>query len=124
MLTIDEFNRVASACQRKIVISVVLSGILAFAFLGAMLLFRDPIYAFLAREFGAAAADDLMGLVLLPALIVLFRVIWAGWRRANLDPRVRCPHCDKLLANMRSVVVATRNCGHCGRRILADPDVL
>jgi hypothetical protein len=35
--------------------------------------------------------------------------------------RIRCPHCEKVVSQMRAIVVATRNCPYCGRTVLEEP---
>jgi len=35
---------------------------------------------------------------------------------------LRCPHCQKLLNPLGPIVVATHNCPHCGRQVLAAPE--
>ena len=53
--------------------------------------------------------------------------VLTGWlaRRITHDRRVRCPGCRGSLLGIRSVVVATGKCGHCGAQVLAadPPDV-
>jgi len=36
------------------------------------------------------------------------------------DPRLVCPHCDGPLQLHGAIVILTRNCPHCGQRVLAD----
>lgn len=46
--------------------------------------------------------------------------------QAARDPRqfkhLACPHCGTSLSRNAALVVATRNCPGCGRRVVADPD--
>lgn len=44
-----------------------------------------------------------------------------GIHRQTLDRPSRCVHCGKCLIEYHHAVFATGNCGHCGRRVLADP---
>jgi len=48
--------------------------------------------------------------------------MWLGYRRGALDPRLHCPHCNTMLFERRNIVVATRNCVRCGKRVLAEPE--
>jgi DNA-directed RNA polymerase subunit RPC12/RpoP len=35
---------------------------------------------------------------------------------------IKCPHCGGLLNNSFHTVIATRNCPHCGKRVVAEPE--
>jgi hypothetical protein len=87
-----------------------------------VLLIREDVLAFYVRQFGKPAAEFLMPLsAMLPSMIILFSGLWIVERWAKRDARITCPHCGKLLVGMRYLVVATRNCGYCGRRVLGEP---
>jgi DNA-directed RNA polymerase subunit RPC12/RpoP len=123
-LTIREFNAAASAYQRWLIAVVVAPLLTLVACFAVVLSFRDTLRAYYTREFGAPAAEVLIGLTPVPAVLVLFALLWIHERRIKRDGRLRCPHCRKLLVGMDRLVVATRNCGHCGNRVLTEPRTL
>jgi hypothetical protein len=121
MLSIQEFNAATSAYTKRFLVVSALTVLTMFACLAAAAAYRDPLRVFYTRLFSEPVAEALMGLAPAPALIVLVAGLWLGERRAKRDARLSCPHCGKNLAGMRHLVVATRNCGYCGKRVLAEP---
>lgn len=73
-----------------------------------------------------AAADFPMIRTGLPiaAVIALLPIMFLGCRWAECTwkefPKMSCIHCDDNLFQRWSLVVATGNCPHCGRRALKD----
>jgi hypothetical protein len=43
-------------------------------------------------------------------------------RKPGTFKPLRCPHCQKLLNPLAPIVLATHNCPHCGRQVLAEPE--
>jgi len=125
-MTVEEFNQSASEYQRRILAVI---GLAAFACFGCFaislwifdVLGQQAIKALYVKYLGNIGSEILLGLTPLPAVLILFACIWYGERRVSADPRIRCPHCDKVLAPMRHLVVATRNCPFCGRKVLQEP---
>jgi len=68
--------------------------------------------------------------ILLGVLILTVIVGPVGWLIARAefknrsDQRTKCHHCAKYMGVQPAVVVATRNCIHCGRRVLREPEAL
>lgn len=122
MLSISEFRDAVAAYNRRMVLTFSLTLLVLFAFLGTVALFREPLLALLARQFGEVASEIIVGLSPAPALAILLGGIWLGERSAMRNPRLSCPACGKSLAGIRTIVIATRNCGWCGQRVLAEPE--
>ncbi len=122
MLTIEEFNAAGSAYVRRGFVVIGLTFVVMFACFAVVVSFRDAIQAHYEQWFGHMVAETLMGLTPMPAVLVLFGGLWLGERWARRDARLCCPHCRRMLTGMRPLVVATRNCGHCGQRVLAEPE--
>lgn len=99
---------------------VSIAGMLAIFGLGA--LFRPTLYGFLSAQWGIAIAEAFFVVVYFLAMLVLIGGTWLGYRRSSRDQRLLCPHCSALLVEGKHVVVATRNCVQCGRRVLAEPE--
>ena len=71
--------------------------------------------------YGSSGEDSPLVLVpLTPGLVILFVGLSIVNRSLKKDVRIHCPHCRQLLHSMYDWVIATKNCGHCGRRILAE----
>ena len=64
-----------------------------------------------------------LGLVMgVPAILIVVVGSFRNERLDRADGRLSCPACGETLLAMHSLVVATRNCGHCGKKILHDGD--
>ena len=121
-MSIQEFRAGSSAYVKRVVVVVVLTVLTMIAGFAVVGTFRDSLLAFYRRHFSETVADSLLGASApLPALLVLVAGLCFGELRARRDARLRCPHCGKTLMPVRFVVVATRNCGYCGERVLAEP---
>jgi hypothetical protein len=121
MLSIQEFNAATSAYTKRFLVVSALSVIIMFACFAVVGVWRDPLLVFCTGHFSEPVAEALTGVAAAPALIVLVAGLWLGERRAKRDARLFCPHCGKNLTGMRHLVIATRNCGYCGKRVLAEP---
>lgn len=122
-MTIDKFNQASAEYRRRSWAGIGLAFLAFFGTfgLGLGLIRVFDLRAACAASFGEPAAETLEGVVMLLAFPAFMAVILYGDRRASSDPRLRCPHCDKHLEAMSNLVVATRNCPHCGRRVLEEP---
>ncbi len=122
-MTIDKFNQAASEYQRSVFIALGLGTFASILTVGACswLVRVLTLRTFYTEHFGEPASEILLGLTPFPAIPVLLAFIWYGERRASADPRIRCPHCEKVVSQMRAIVVATRNCPYCGRTVLKEP---
>jgi hypothetical protein len=121
MLSINEFNAAASAHNRRMVVAAVVSVAGMFACFGVAGLVRPVLNGFLGAALGPLGAEAFMVIVPIAAVLVFLTGMWLGYRRGRQDQRLLCPHCGILLVESRRLVVATRNCVQCGRRVLAEP---
>lgn len=64
------------------------------------------------------AAEWLPLAIVGPTLLIVEYVIWLRWGSRRMDRSLRCPHCAEALVEVCGVVLATGNCGHCGRRVM------
>ncbi len=55
-------------------------------------------------------------------IALLIGMVFMVERRARRDPLTRCPHCEANLVQAQRLAVVTRNCVHCGRQALKEPD--
>ncbi len=120
--TIDAFNRSARLYLRGMLIVCAITVVLTVVAATIAIRNRDPIKAWYVERFGAPAAEVLLGAVpWLPSLIVMFGGMYLVERKRGRVQELLCPHCHKQLLGMRHLVIATRNCPYCGRRVVADP---
>jgi nitrate reductase gamma subunit len=121
VLSIAEFNAAASAHNRRMVVAAggAVAGMLAcFGLAG---LSRQALLGSLSIRLGEMGAEALFVVVPFLAILVFLAAMWLGYRQGNRDGRLLCPHCHTLLVQHQHLVVATRNCVQCGRRVLAEP---
>lgn len=120
MTSIEAFNNAAKKCTRRQGLWVLAGFVQLFVVIGLMALAMDN------------RADLLFNPILWPIiragvgfasfLALLYCILRT--RRVDRDfPGARCPHCNTWLgAGVHQwIVVATRNCTNCGRRVLAEP---
>jgi len=121
MIEIDDFRTATSAYVRRTYIVMALSLLTMFAGFGVALAFKTEIRDFCQKHFSEPTSEMLRGLAPFPAVLVLFIGLWLSERISKQDTRLKCPHCGKMLVGMRSLVIATRNCGNCGKRVFGGP---
>ena len=122
MLSIAEFQAAVSAYRKRFGSAVSVALLAVLTYFGILAYFRDPIKAIILKHFGFAYLDPLSGLLMLPMIGALLAAIAIGERWAMSDPRLRCPSCAKNITGISSIVTAARNCGFCGKRVLAEPE--
>ena len=125
MLNINDFNAGSAAHSKRLAISVGLVASFFFFFLVIGTIFKDDLRCSCREQFDPAYAEAIPE-ILMAALLIFAGASTLGGlglslRHTGRDGRVVCPRCGKLLINMQALVIATRNCGHCGRRVLAEP---
>ncbi len=121
MITIKEFNEATSRYTKRVLRMAAVSVIALFGCFAIVLSFRDAVHGFYIAKFGDAAAELLLGMTPFPAVAVMFVGIWLVERQSKRDGHLHCPHCRKCLVGMQLLVIATRNCGYCGKSVLQEP---
>ena len=76
--------------------------------------------SFLSARFDALAKDFLLAMPMaVPTILALLLLIpVARWTERKFG--LSCPHCQKALAPFKAIVIASRNCPHCGARVIED----
>jgi hypothetical protein len=116
----DEFIKAVSSYTRRATAAFLIPMLLAFACIIAYMPFQHRFEACLGSKFTGQMSDILamapMALPLLLALVVFIPLS----RRIDLAMGVPCPHCGKPLAQFKAIVIASKNCPYCGRKVLED----
>lgn len=121
-LDIDRYVRECNRFQRRVIAIAVGTVLFMFACLALMIPFQDQVKQFVTGWYGATTAEIVIGLTPLPSAIVLFASLFWLQRKASKLPELNCPGCKKFVGGMRHLVVATKCCPHCGKKILDDVD--
>jgi len=119
-MSILEFNRAAGVCYKRTIIGIVGPGSIAVLCLMAYMPFQQRFESFLSTRFDSFTADIL---AFLPkGIISISTVLWVVWLAGRIERRygVPCPHCAKALAGNKAIVIASRNCPYCGKRVIDD----
>jgi len=119
MITIDKFRDAVTAhfaWSRSVAWAVFAVGLLIF------------IGAWFAVRFFAPPGDMQvhLSLALIVGFVLLMPIVASvgaccNEGRFRYDTRLACPHCDRQLQIYSHLVIATRNCPHCGRCVVAEP---
>lgn len=121
-ISIDALNHAARSYLRGVLMICGISFALAVA--GAVIAIenRDAIRSWYTKQFGAPAAEGLVGVTpFLPAIVAIFAGIYWVERKRGRNPSLLCPHCRRNLMQMRHLVIASRNCPYCGKRVVEEP---
>jgi hypothetical protein len=118
LLGIDEFRSAASTARRRMLLGTLVALLTVFAYFGVIYLLAK--FAGVQQLRNGKSTTGLLATV--GVLPVFFGVFALAARWAQSHPHLKCPHCRRSLAESAKLVIATRNCPHCGRRVLAEPD--
>ena len=119
-MNISEFSRVSTAYQKQSLIACIGPLSIALVCIVAYAPFQRRFESFLSSRFDSTAVDVLTVLPMaMPTVLALAFMIPLA-RRIERRAGVPCPHCSKALANHRAIVIASRNCPYCGKRVIED----
>jgi DNA-directed RNA polymerase subunit RPC12/RpoP len=119
-MSISEFSHAASAYQKRTVVVGVVPLLVGLGCLIAYAPFQGRFESFLSSRFDGFWVDMLAVLPMaLPTALALLLIIPIA-RRIERSSGIACPHCTKALAAHKAIVIASRNCPYCGRRVIED----
>ena len=119
--TLDDFRGACGAYRRQMLTVFGITLLTLVVAIAVGIAFKSEIRGFFTHQFNAAVGDALMGTMPVPAVIVLLLGSSLIQRRARRTAALRCPHCGKQLEGIQTVVIATRNCGFCGKQVIEWP---
>jgi hypothetical protein len=111
--TIDEFRADAERCksgvQRRVMLSIGSLMALILLSVAARALLRDAV---------GSAAEFLPAAVFVAGVPLMLYGFWRADRYAARFATLACPHCAATLATSSGIVIASRNCPSCGKRVI------
>jgi hypothetical protein len=117
-MSIPEFNRAADLYNKRSFIAILGPSAVCLLCVFAYMPFQRGFESFLSTRFGSFTVDVLTTLPMcLPTIIMILWIVWLS-RRIERQAGIPCPHCAKSLAGARAIVVASRNCPFCGKRVI------
>lgn len=120
LLTCTEFDRARRAHSGRLGLLFLVPVLVAVAVLVPLKPYYDDVFGFLIPRYGVWSAVALIStmVIIVAAVTVALMVVFR--KRTVRDRRLLCPHCGRLLVQVASLAAVTGNCGHCGRKVLAD----
>jgi hypothetical protein len=116
----DQFIKLAEHYNKRALAALMIPFLLAFACIVAYWPFQHRFEEYLGAKFAAPTSDILALAPSVTPFIVAFIALIPLSRRIERKLGVSCSHCGKALACFKAIVVASKNCPHCGVRVLDD----
>jgi DNA-directed RNA polymerase subunit RPC12/RpoP len=114
----DQFIKAANSYNRRAAAIFIIPLLMALGFIIAYGPFQRRFEAFLASRIAGPTPNLLKVLpVAVPFLLAIGAMIPLT-RRNDRDMGVACPHCGKPLAQFKAIVIASKNCPYCGKKVL------
>jgi hypothetical protein len=127
MLSIDEYRKTRDhfmKCLSVWALGVIAAGIgtgLIAVALGRLFHVSERYTALFGAE-KAAILESMHPMVGMAVVLAGSFVMHSMTKKARRHSRLFCPHCTNPIVYYPSLVIATRNCPWCGRRVLAEPE--
>jgi DNA-directed RNA polymerase subunit RPC12/RpoP len=119
-MRISEFSRAASVYQKRSVVACIAPLSIALLLIIAYAPLQHRLESFLSTRINAFAVDLLAALPMALPTVLAFLFIIPLARRIDRQSGIACPHCAKTLANHKAIVIASRNCPYCGKKVIED----
>ena len=119
-MTVAEFNRAAGAYQKRTMVAVLVLFGTALMCVFGYASFQHRFESFLASRVNGAAAEVLSVLPMAVPTALAFCILIPLTRRIDRQSGLSCPHCLKTLATYKHIVIASRNCPYCGKKVIED----
>jgi len=114
----DQFIKAANIYNRRAVAIFMIPLLLALVFMIAYSPFQRRFEAYLRSKIAGPTPGILKVLpVAIPFMIAIGAMIPLT-RRNDRDLGVPCPHCRRPLAQLKAIVIASKNCPYCGKQVL------
>jgi hypothetical protein len=119
-MRISEFSHGASVYQKRSAVACIAPLSIALLCIVAYAPLQHRFEAFLSTRVDASTADVLTVLPMALPVVLAFISMIPLARRIDRQSGIACPHCTKPLANHKAIVIASRNCPYCGKRVIED----
>lgn len=116
----DQFIAAADHYTKRALAAFMIPFALAFACMLLYWPFQQRFEAYLGAKFAAPMSDILGMLPTVVPFVIAFLLLIPSSRRVEQKLGVACSHCGKNLAASRMIVIASKNCPHCGMKVLDD----
>lgn len=120
IMNIPEFSRSADIYLKRSTIACMGPLLVALVIICAYAPFQKRFEAFLSTRFESFAVDVLVVVPMaLPMILAIASMIpMSNWIERKSG--IACRNCGKALANHKAIVIASKSCPYCGRRVLEE----
>jgi len=119
-VNVEKFNQAASEYNKRSMRACLLPLGIGLILIIAYAPFSRKTEAWLASKFGATQADWLSTAPYALVTLLAFGALIILARRVDRQFGIACVHCKKPLINFRYIVIASRNCPHCGKCVIEE----
>jgi DNA-directed RNA polymerase subunit RPC12/RpoP len=116
----DQFIEAADRYNKRGLVALLIPLSLAIGWVLAYLPFQHRFEAYVGTRFAGTISDILLVVPIALPVTVAFGLLISLSRQIDRKLGVACPHCGKTLASFRAIVIASKNCPHCGMKVLDD----
>jgi DNA-directed RNA polymerase subunit RPC12/RpoP len=114
----DEFIVAATSYNKAAFVLLLIPMLLAIVCLAMYAPYHNRFEQYLESKFGGPTSAILAVVPpALPMLVALCFVVPAS-RRIEKKLGLTCPHCAKNVAQLRTIVITSKNCPYCGMKVL------
>lgn len=121
-MNVERFVREYNRFQWRVIGVGIVTLLFMAASFALVIPFRDQLKQVVSERYGLPVGEIVIGLTPFPSVIVVFAGLFWVQRHANRSSELNCTYCRKFVGGMRYLVVATKCCPHCGKRILEVTD--
>ncbi len=119
-VNVEKFNQAASEYNKRSMLACLVPLGILFLLCMAYVPFEQSVEAWLTSRFGATPGE-LLAIVPVALLVILgFGAMIIFQRRVDRKLGIACVHCSKPLINFRHIVIASRHCPYCGKRVIEE----
>lgn len=123
MMSVEEFGQKHRVIQRRAAIVLLPGLLIAAAMVGVLFMVAERLRPWAIEHWGAMVEVWMLIIWGLFSIVSIVLVVWLHMRVYRREPVLRCPRCRVNLAELQpGVVIASKHCPKCGRRVLEEVD--
>jgi len=123
-ILLADFRAAMRDFNRWLIVLVLFAFVTPLAGAAVIKMYGPPLRAWLSASLAPPGVEFAVAAVpaAISAVVVVPLMIWT--LALGRNRRLQCPACGRWLFGIGHVVIATRHCGRCGERIIADAEAV
>ncbi len=121
LLSLEKFAEASEKQRKRFDRFLVIGAGLGFGLMLVWVVIREVLETFSSPAFHSAYKNYFAAGIFVLTLLGILGCLWRASKEVQDQPELQCPYCQKPLGTRRQIVIATRNCSHCGRTVLEAP---